>query len=77
MDYKPGDVFQINEKHSGHRTGWIGCFVLAEQVKSWGIKGFVAWPENHFKQSKAHIRLEWHEIDFIGHATMVPEDGAA
>jgi hypothetical protein len=38
--HKPGDVFQINEKHG--RAGWIGAFVLAEDIKSFGIMGFVA-----------------------------------
>jgi hypothetical protein len=37
---QPGDVFQINVAHG--RLGWIGAFVLAEEVHSFGITGFVA-----------------------------------
>lgn len=72
--YSRGDVFQINEKHG--RAGWIGAFVLATEIKSFGIQGFVAHIESHEQQNQAYIRLNWDEIDFIGKAPLVPEDCA-
>lgn len=64
-----GDVFQINENYS--RKGWIGAFVLATEIKQWGIVGFVGWPEHHDVQARAYIRLEWPDLDFIGHAPLI------
>ena len=72
--YKPGDVFQINEKHG--RAGWIGAFVMATKVKGWGLQGFVSHVESHDKQARAYIRLKWDEVDYIGHAPLIPEDEA-
>lgn len=72
MNYQVGDVFQINEKHK--REGWLGAFVLATEIKSWGIQGFVAHVVAHDKQERAYIRLKWEEIDYIGKARLVPAD---
>lgn len=71
-EYRPGDVFQINEQHG--RLGWIGSFVLAEEIRTWGIQGFVVAIQTHDKQERAYIRLKWEEIDYIGHAKLVPQD---
>lgn len=72
MSFQVGDVFQINEKHG--RIGWIGAFVLATEIKSWGIQGFVPNIETHDKQTSIYIRLKWEEIDFIGSAKLVPKE---
>lgn len=71
-EYRPGDVFQINEQHG--RQGWMGAFVLATEIKRWGIQGFVVAIQTHDKQEQAYIRLPWKEIDYIGHAKLVPSD---
>lgn len=76
---QPGDVFQINESHDpgdGSRLGWVGAFVLVTEVKSWGIQGFVHGLKTHAAHGKAFIRLKWEEIDYIGHAALVPQSGA-
>lgn len=70
--YQPGDVFQINEKHG--RNGWVGAFVMATEIRPWGIQGFVSHIETHDEQRRAYIRLKWEEIEHIGRATLVPED---
>jgi uncharacterized membrane protein len=70
--YVIGDVFQINKKHG--RKGWIGAFVMATEVKSWGIQGFVSNVETHDNQNRAYIRLKCEEIDYIGHAALVLGD---
>jgi len=69
---QPGDVFQINEKHG--RDGWTGAFVMAEEIKSWGIQGYVHVVKTHQEYGRAYIRLKWEEIDFVGRAPLVPED---
>lgn len=71
-DRSVGQVFQINEKHG--REGWIGAFVLATEIKDWGIQGFVHLITTHDKSARAYIRLKWEEIDFIGNAKMIPAD---
>jgi len=70
--YTIGDVFQINENHG--RQGWIGAFVMATEIKTWGIQGFVVHIKTHDKQSRAFIRLKWEELDYIGHSNFVPAD---
>lgn len=66
----PGDVYQINEKHG--RAGWVGAFVLATEIKPWGIQGFVHVVETHDVQASAYIRLPWDSIDYVGRASLVP-----
>jgi hypothetical protein len=72
LNIEKNDVFQITDIHG--RDGWIGCFVQASEIKSWGIQGYVCIIETHDKQSKAYIRLNWNEIEYIGKAVMVPKD---
>lgn len=70
--HTPGDVFQIIETHG--RKGWIGAFVMATEIRSWGIQGFVAHVVEHEEQARACIRLRWDEIEFVGRAPLMPED---
>jgi hypothetical protein len=72
--YKPGDVFQITEPA---RAGWTGAFVLATEITSWGIVGFVAMIENHDKQNQAYIRLPWSDVSYVGAAAIVPAEVTA
>lgn len=69
MKPQPGDVFQIIEKHG--RKGWIGTFVLATEIKDWGIQGFVSNIVTHDEQAHAYIRLKWDEIEFVGRAPLM------
>lgn len=72
--YTCGDVFQITESHG--RKGWIGAFVMATEIKSWGIQGFVVHVVTHDEQSHYYIRLRWGEIEYIGRADLIPADEA-
>lgn len=69
-NHTPGDVYQINEKHG--RAGWVGAFVLATEIKPWGIQGFVHMIRTHDEASQAYIRLKFEEIDYIGKAALQP-----
>lgn len=66
--YEVGDVFQIIDD----RPGWIGAFIMATDIKSWGIQGFVHQIDTHKKSSRAFTRLEWNQIEYIGRAVLVP-----
>lgn len=70
---KPGDVFQIINVSEG-REGWLGAFVLATEVKPWGIQGFVHVIETHETSGQAFIRLKWEDVDIVGHAAIVPAE---
>lgn len=70
--YLKDDVFQINENHG--RKGWIGAFVLATEIKDWGIQGFIHHVKTHEEPAQVYIRLKWDEIDFIGQAVLQPHD---
>jgi hypothetical protein len=69
---RPGWVFQINHTHG--RNGWIGAFVLATEIKPWGIQGFVHHITNHDTSAQVFIRLKWEELDYIGKAALIPQD---
>lgn len=56
-------IVQVNE--NGH-DGWVGCLIQVSEVKNWGIQGWVQIP----KGGQAYIRLEWNQINYIGHAVM-------
>lgn len=70
---KPGDVFQIIGAAPG-REGWHGAFVMATEMKSWGIQGFVHMIDKHNESGRAYVRLKWEEIEWIGSAPLVPSD---
>lgn len=70
---RPGDVFQITNVETVS-NGWIGAFVMAETVSNWGIQGFVHGIKNRDISERLYIRLNWNEIELIGHATLVPSD---
>lgn len=69
--HTPGDVFQITEVPP-ERIGWLGAFVLATEVKSWGIQGFVHHIGSHEVPGQAFIRLKWADIEYIGRAKLLP-----
>jgi hypothetical protein len=71
-DHKIGDVFQINEHHGC--GGWMGAFVLATEIKSWGILGYVHTIQTHDEYGRAYIRLPWEQIDYVGKAKLIPAD---
>jgi len=72
MSYKRGDVFQIVEAHGRH--GWIGAFVMADEIRTWGIQGYVHNIVTHEEHSTIWIRLKWEEIEYIGRAVLVPKE---
>ena len=69
---RPGDVVQINEQFKG--AGWVGAFVLVTEVKTWGVQGFVHHVKSHDTSESAFIRLNWEQVDFVGHAGLVPAE---
>jgi hypothetical protein len=71
-NYRVGDVFQINEKHG--RNGLIGSFVLATEIKTWGIQGFVHNIDTFDSYSRIYLRLKYDELDLIGHTDLLPSD---
>ncbi len=59
-------VVQANEKF---KEGWRGCLIQVDEIKSWGIQGWVQLP----MQGSAYIRLKWDEMDYIGQAVLGPK----
>ena len=64
---KENSVVQINENG---QEGWVGCLVQVDEVKSWGIQGWVQIPMG----GRAFIRVNNGEFDVIGQATLVPQE---
>lgn len=66
---KKNDVIQINEKFKG--TGWIGCLMIVDEVKSWGVQAYLHVP----MQGDAYLRIKHEEYDVIGVAALVAKEG--
>ena len=62
---KGNSVVQINENFSN--SGWVGCLVQVDEVKSFGVQGWVQIPN----QGPAYIRLNWEDFEYIGEAVMI------
>lgn len=67
-NWKVNDVVQINPAHDA-RFG--GCFLLVEEVKSWGVLGFVQIPGNAEQGGQAYYRLPWNGGDYVGKAVFI------
>ena len=65
---KKNDVIQINEKFKG--TGWIGCLMIVDEVKSWGVQAYLHVP----MQGDAYLRLKHEDYDVIGKAALVAKE---
>lgn len=68
-DFHPGDVFQINENG---RPGLIGAFIMATEIRSWGIQGFVHHVKTFDEHASIFLRPGWADVEFIGRAVMMP-----
>lgn len=69
-EYSPGDVFQIVSVAEG-RDGWLGAFVMATEIKAWGVQGFVHHVSTHEAPAQVFIRLKWGDLAYIGRAALV------
>jgi len=74
MKIHVGEVVQINENIGLYRAGWMGAFLLVEEVYSWGVQGFVHVINTHEESSRAYIRLTNEQFDLIGKAVLVPKN---
>jgi hypothetical protein len=59
------DIVQINENG---KEGWVGCLVQVDEVKNFGIQGFVRMP----LQGDAYIRLNFDQFEKVGKAILMP-----
>lgn len=70
-DKRVGDLYQIVESP---RAGFIGAIVMATEIKSWGIQGFIHAVETFDTSAKVFVRMKWDEIEHVGHAYLIPAD---
>jgi hypothetical protein len=58
-----GELVQVNET----LPHWFRCIVTVDEIKPWGIQGFVTMPEAPNRRAgDAYIRLEWREFIRLG-----------
>ena len=69
-EIKPGDIVQIVDE----RLGLVGAFVLVDEVKSFGIQGFIFNVVSFEESNQIWLRLNWGQIERVGRATIVPFD---
>lgn len=74
----PTDTAKNIEQHSIVQVvpehQWAGCLVVVDEVKSWGMQGYVQVPMG----GQAYIRLKWEEFEPItnNRAIFTPEKGS-
>lgn len=66
------DVVQIVPEYKN--AGWCGSFVLVEEIKQWGIQGFVHQVKSSNEFGRAYIRLNWGDFEVIGAAKFTLSD---
>ena len=69
LDISPGDVVQITDE----RRGLVGAFLLVDEVRSWGVQGFVHHVESFEEARQIWLRLEFGTFERVGRAALVPE----
>lgn len=67
---RPGDIVQIVQE----RPGLVGALLLVEEVKPWGVQGFVHHVESFEESTRIYLRLTWEAVERIGAAVIVPGD---
>lgn len=78
---QPNDIVQVRpESQLGDKDGFFaGCLVVVEEVKQWGVQGYVSVPgERGTMPGRAYTRLPWGTFEFIGHSSLrvqEPVDG--
>lgn len=66
-----GDVVQICPESN---PVFGGCMLIVEEVKTWGVKGYVAIPASPLPQS-AYLRVKHDDYEVVGVPTWVVSDG--
>ena len=67
---QPGDVVQITDERPGIR----GALLLVEEVRTWGVQGFIHHVNTFEESSRIYLRLEHHQFERIGRAVLAPID---
>ncbi len=73
-ELKIGDVVQINEYAKDSMM--TGAFLVVTEPKSFGAQGYIA--TSHKMElvrldGLAYLRVNFEEIDYIGHTTLMPQ----
>lgn len=64
---KINSVVQVNE-HA--QKGYYGCLFQVNEVKNFGVLAWMQIP----MEGRVYVRFDWHEIDYIGEAVMIPKE---
>ena len=71
MTHEIGSVVQItNSKHK-----WFPALVIVTELKSFGIQGYCTIPSNDGNGGNAFIRLNHSDIELVGKAVIIRDNG--
>lgn len=70
MALSPGDIVQITDE----RAGLVGALLMVEEVKAWGVQGFIHHIESFEESTRIYLRVGFGRFERIGQAVMVPAD---
>lgn len=69
-DFSVGDIVQITDE----RPGLVGALLMVEEVKAWGVQGFIHHVKSFEESQRIYLRLPYGTFELIGSAIMVPAD---
>ena len=68
-EIKVGDIVQITDE----TNRWYPCLLIVDEVKSWGIQGYITIPTNDDEwNGNAYYRIENGKFEKVGSAVLVP-----
>lgn len=79
-EVKPGDIVQIDpQSQLGDKDGFFAaCYVIVEEVKGFGIQGYVLVPSKRGQNpDRVYGRFNWEDFEFVGHSEWVAKDDEA
>lgn len=63
---RPGDIVLVTTRG----LGWQGCLVIVEELRNWGVTGFLRAP---MQDGLIYVRLAWEDFETTGgHVTLEP-----
>lgn len=70
LSLSPGDVVQITDE----RPGIVGAFLMVDEVKPWGVTGFIHTVKTFEESTRIYLRLQTGCFERLGRAVMMPAD---
>ena len=69
-ELRVGDIVQVTDE----RPGLLGALLMVEEVKAWGVQGYIHHVASFEESARIYLRLEHHRFERVGRAVLIPAD---